>query len=230
MRTGRCLASLQVLRAQSCLCAFMLGATVVSTTSSPVWAASYFTLEPYVALAPLADEELAELRGGFFDIFGASIEFGAEVRTMVDGSLLFQTNFVQTAGGLVREQVFVPDPTLNLSALEGPIERPGLPTIVLVGGDKPPVSSVAPSLSGLNGTQGIVLTDASGITAALHQIGGRVITNGIVNTASSRNVQQELEATITLHGFSAFEHNMRVAQLYIGVRNALAEHRTALNR
>lgn len=61
-------------------------------------------------LEPLADEELADLRGGLLFAGGIAFEFGATVRTTIDGQPALETRLTWTPAGVVVE---------DLSALTG---------------------------------------------------------------------------------------------------------------
>jgi hypothetical protein len=61
-------------------------------------------------LEPLADEELADLRGGLLFAGGIAFEFGATVRTTIDGQPALETRLTWTPDGVVVE---------DLSALAG---------------------------------------------------------------------------------------------------------------
>jgi len=52
----------------------------------------------------LSNEELAEMRGGFFTAAGAKFDFGASVQTLVNGALALQTNLQWTPAGPVTTQ------------------------------------------------------------------------------------------------------------------------------
>jgi hypothetical protein len=51
------------------------------------------------------DSELAGMRGGFFTASGAQFDFGASIRTMVNGQLALQTNLKWTPAGPITQQL-----------------------------------------------------------------------------------------------------------------------------
>jgi hypothetical protein len=53
----------------------------------------------------VSDDELAQVRGGFFTASGANFDFGASVQTMVNGQLALQTNVQWTPAGAVTQQL-----------------------------------------------------------------------------------------------------------------------------
>ncbi|HEX5007279.1 MAG TPA: hypothetical protein VFV70_09215 [Hyphomonadaceae bacterium] len=61
-------------------------------------------------LAPLADDELSDLRGGLLFAGGIAFEFGAVVRTTIDGQPALETRLTWTPDGVIVE---------DLSALAG---------------------------------------------------------------------------------------------------------------
>lgn len=52
-------------------------------------------------LKPMADEELGELRGGFFTVDGLTFDFGAIVRTTIDGLPALESRLTWTPEGMV---------------------------------------------------------------------------------------------------------------------------------
>jgi hypothetical protein len=56
-------------------------------------------------LEPLADEELADLRGGLLFAGGIAFEFGATVRTTIDGQPALETRLTWTPDGIVVEDL-----------------------------------------------------------------------------------------------------------------------------
>ena len=54
---------------------------------------------------PVSNDELSQMRGGFFTAAGAQFDFGASVQTMVDGNLALLTNVQWTPAGAVTQQL-----------------------------------------------------------------------------------------------------------------------------
>jgi hypothetical protein len=57
------------------------------------------------AVRLVSDRELAGMRGGFFTASGAQFDFGASIRTMVNGKLALQTDLKWTAAGPITQQL-----------------------------------------------------------------------------------------------------------------------------
>lgn len=55
--------------------------------------------------AALSDDELADMRGGFLTAGGAQFDFGASIKTMVNGQLALQTSLQWTDAGAVTRQL-----------------------------------------------------------------------------------------------------------------------------
>jgi hypothetical protein len=53
----------------------------------------------------VSDDELSEMRGGFFTAAGAQFDFGASIQTLVNGKLALQTNLQWTPSGAVTQQL-----------------------------------------------------------------------------------------------------------------------------
>lgn len=70
---------------------------------------------PAFDLEPIADSELGDLRGGLFVIEGITFDFGAVVRTTIDGKPALETRLTWTPDGMVIEDLS----TLTAGALPG---------------------------------------------------------------------------------------------------------------
>jgi hypothetical protein len=53
----------------------------------------------------VSNDELSEMRGGFFTAAGAQFDFGASIQTLVNGKLALQTNVQWTQAGAVTQQL-----------------------------------------------------------------------------------------------------------------------------
>ena len=175
-------------------------------------------LSRYAGIEVLAADDIDDMRGGFIDAFGILVEFGAEIRTIIDGTPVFQTNLVMNqSGGFDRTLVFIPDPTVDLagSGVSSVLTSTGV-EVQLVGEIGSNLSDVLPSdvdLSGLDGTSGFVIQDGTGVTAILHDVEVGRLVNTIANTGSGRDVVQEMDVTVTLHNMGNFSDNARIERL-----------------
>ena len=173
-------------------------------------------LSLYDGIELLATDEMGGLRGGFISALGVPIQFGADVLTSIDGMPIFQTSFVLTDVGLERSMIYLPNPDLDMTGVTS-VEIPGGTVVEIVGGDTGVnVQDIMPDgvdLTGLNGTAGFVLIDDTGATAVLHDVATNGLTNVIANTASGLDIQQQLQATITLNDLGNLQSNARLEQL-----------------
>ena len=173
-------------------------------------------LSLYDGIELLATDEMGGLRGGFISALGVPIQFGADVLTSIDGMPIFQTSFVLTDVGLERSMIYLPNPDLDMTGVTS-VEIPGGTVVEIVGGDTGVnVQDIMPDgvdLTGLNGTAGFVLIDDTGATAVLHDVATDGLTNVIANTASGLDIQQQLQATITLNDLGNLQSNARLEQL-----------------
>ena len=60
---------------------------------------------PYIGVSTLTDAELAVQRGGFLTAGGVTLDFGADMKTYVDGQLALETTLNWTAQGATTEQI-----------------------------------------------------------------------------------------------------------------------------
>ncbi|QYF86852.1 hypothetical protein [Brevundimonas sp. PAMC22021] len=138
--------------------------------------------------APLASAELAELRGGFLVAGGIQLDFGAVVRTYVDGQLALESRLQWTDQGAVTSQ--------SLGSVPGAVDLAGAMDQALKAGL---------DIQALGSGQGVLLADGSGATALIQNIGRDGIQNVIVNNADGRNLRQEVEINLALPQLDALQ-------------------------
>lgn len=132
----------------------------------------------------MADDDMDEQRGGFA-AGGIEFGFGAVITTTVDGVPVMQTQLTWTDAGAVIERI--------IATLGQRLE------------DMSPQARAALGLEGLDGAGGIVIKDAQGVTAMVHNVTDGALQNILVNTASDRDIRQEIDVTLTLPGFEAIQ-------------------------
>lgn len=145
--------------------------------------------------APLSDEELAEQRGGF-TFQGLTVSLGAEIRTYLDGALVLQTNVNWNADGATTTQAVSADLT--------PATAAQLQAGILASG----------AISMRVGEAEVYLAN-QGQTAIMHRVDG-ALQNILLNTASNVSARQEVDATLDLGGYGAFN------QMLLGERMGMA--------
>ncbi len=133
------------------------------------------------------ESEMAQLRGGF-NIAGMEMDFGAELRSLIDDKvqLVTRLNFTRTGEPRILSQTF--------EDLTGAAIR-----VSPDSGLK--VTEVTPdnvNLSGLENFSGIALQDQQGFTAALHNISRNAILSGVISNASGKNIQQAIDVSVHL--------------------------------
>ena len=143
----------------------------------------------------LTDTELADLRGGFLVAAGVTFDFGAVVRTYVDGQLALESRLTWSETGATTQQVSGNIPgSLDLASAHDQALAAGL------------------DLRALQQGQGILLSDASGATALVQNIQGGV-QNLIINNADGRDLRQEVEITLTLPNLETLQRQYSVDRL-----------------
>jgi hypothetical protein len=95
-----------------CLAACVLGAVLAAGTA---WAQDRTDRVDVADLPSIADEALEDLRGGFFTVDGITFDFGAIVRTTVDGQPALETRLSWTPDGVMIQDLS----TLTSAALPG---------------------------------------------------------------------------------------------------------------
>lgn len=164
-------------------------------------AGSLSASDDQTAYPTLSDEELSRLRGGF-SLQGLELNFGAEIRTYLDGKLVLQTNINWNQDGASRAE-FVSD------ALSRP-DAAQLHAGALSGG------GINFSLSG----QQVFLAN-DGQTALLHRTEG-ALQNILLNTASNVDARQEVDATLDLANAGSYLDLARDARLADSLGSAMA--------
>jgi hypothetical protein len=137
-----------------------------------------------VALTPLRDEELRDIRGGLM-IAGLDLDFAAQVDVFANNVKVATTQLVlNSLGGIDSMTQFPNSPPGGLSVSsflhDGPI--------------------------GLNSLQGITITKGSGPRSfALHGINlGRTAT-AVINSINGISVKQVVNTTLTINNFAAVQ-------------------------
>lgn len=133
-------------------------------------------------LAPLPPEMLQDQRGGFV-LDGLTINFGAEIRTFLNGELVLQTNVSWINNQVTSTQI--------ASAALTPVDAEALRGGLLTG----PVSIAI-------GNERVFLAN-QGQTAIIQPTDG-TLQNILINTASNISARQEINASIDVGGYASF--------------------------
>lgn len=142
------------------------------------------------ALVP--DEDLDKLRGGFV-VSGLGINFGADIRTYVNGDLMLQTVLNWSDEGAHTTQTAAAGLSpVDVSALENGVLSNG--NIRMKVGDTP------------------VYLLNNGQTAIVHETANGV-QNMLINTANGFEAIQEVDATLTLSGYENFNSDMMMDRI-----------------
>lgn len=141
----------------------------------------------------IADAEMDGLRGGF-TVPGTNINvnLGAVVTTLMNGNPVLTTTVTWTDAGAIVDQTMA-DVGESLNEL-------------------PPEAIAALGLTGLDGAGGIVINDAAGITALVHNVTEGALQNIIVNSATGRDIKQDIDVTLTLPGFETIQNSLALEQ------------------
>ena len=138
----------------------------------------------------MADDELGGLRGGF-EVGGININFGATVTTILNGIPVLTTNITVTDAGRVVDQ-----------------------TIANVGTTLDELTDEGRAALGLDGlgedAAGIIIEDESGVTALVHNVTEGALQNIIVNSATGRDITQDIDITLDLPGFEFIQGELTV--------------------
>ena len=154
-------------------------------------------VDAFETLDIISNDELAGLRGGF-EIAGLQIDIGAYIRTFIDGIQVLES-MVNLTGSDVTGGL------LSVSTVRNAIEfKEGLQIVDSSTGGLAALRDQIPDqvdLGALNNASGVILNDSKGFTAALHQINRSQIISAVVNTASGRQLRQEVEVSVDIANF-----------------------------
>ncbi|WP_114817320.1 hypothetical protein [Brevundimonas bullata] len=141
----------------------------------------------------MTDAELADMRGGYLTAGGVVFDFGAIVRTYVDGALALETRLTWTPTGPITEQVTgdLPGWTTLIPGQFGGLDLTGLPA----------------------GANGLVLTDENGSTALVHNVLNGQLQNMVLNAANGRDIRQDMQVMLTLPNFEAMQRDYSLDRL-----------------
>jgi len=174
-------------------------ASLAADAESRSSASSRAYARPFDAIPTASPELLAALRGGL-RAGGLDLEFAANVRTLVNGTLVLESTTNLTPGGA----------TVTHSTMPGTSVDPA--TLSFISGLGNGQSSALPaSLAGLAGQTGVVIEDPSGITTALHSVTREQILGVLFTTASGQQIRQEINVDVTVANFGRFQEAARSA-------------------
>lgn len=145
--------------------------------------------------ATISDAELGDLRGGFLMAGGVTFDFGAVVRTYVNGQLALESRLTWTETGPATAQ--------SLGNIPGAVD---------LGAALDQALAAGLDINALQGGQGILLSDASGATALVQNIQSGV-QNLIINNADGRDLRQEVEVTLTLPNLETMQREYSLDRL-----------------
>ena len=169
----------------------------ITFTASGIGGAGGAGVDAFEALVIISNDELAGLRGGF-EISGLQIDIGAYIRTFIDGVQVLESMVNLTGSDAIGG---LPSVSTVLNAIDF---KDGLQIVDSSTGGLAGVRDQIPDqidLGALNNASGVILNDSKGFTAALHQITRSQIISAIVNTASGRQLRQEVEVSVDIANF-----------------------------
>jgi len=145
--------------------------------------------------------ELAGLRGGFA-VGGYDINFGAVVTTYINGTPALSTSVTWTDAGRVVSE--------TIGALGENIAN------------MTPEQRAALGLGDLNNAQGVVITDASGVTALVHNIADGALQNILINSGNGRDITQNVDVTLELPGFETMQGDISLQRFGMDIAADMA--------
>jgi hypothetical protein len=146
---------------------------------------AYADKDPWADLDVMDAAELSSNRGGIAIAPGIEVGFGAVVTTMVNGMPALQTQLTWTNTGAIVSQT-ITSAGQELSTLT-PAQRDAL------------------GLGGLDSAGGMIINDANGVTALVHNVTEGSLQNIILNNAGGRDITQHIDVTLELPGFEAMQ-------------------------
>ncbi|MGC3874131.1 hypothetical protein ACPF7Z_12770 [Halomonas sp. GXIMD04776] len=141
------------------------------------------------------------------------MSFGATLRTMIDNIRLETVMNISRAGANIVTQ------TLENTAIHDVASHPQRVSQVGPGTGQSVVELTPQSvnLMGMESFRGLVVEDAKGFTAALHNLTQEAILSTVVSNASGRDIRQQLDVRLDIHNMEA----LRAAQTRTRIANSL---------
>jgi hypothetical protein len=149
--------------------------------------------DPWAGVEVLADEAMADMRGGLRVTEDLDIGFGAVITTFADGAPVLTTQLTWTDAGAVVNQI-IGSVGQSIDSL-------------------PPHARTILGIEGVDSANGVVIADADGVTALMHNITDGALQNIIVNNANGRDLRQNINVTLTLPNFDAMQSRFDLERL-----------------
>jgi len=153
---------------------------------------------PFDAIPTVDPDRLAALRGGL-RAGGLDLAFTANVRTLVNGSLVLESTTNLTPGGTATQST-MPTAGMNPQTLSFVSGQGGAPS-----------GTLPANLAGLAGQTGVVVEDPTGLTTALHSVTREQILGVVFTSASNQQIRQEINVEVTVANFGRFQESARNA-------------------
>lgn len=169
--------------------ALLAGAALLAL-SSPAYAV---TADWGDGVEVMADEEMQGLRGGIAIAPGIDVNFAAVITTSVNGVPALTTQLTWTDVGAFVEQ--------TVGSVGQQIDQ------------LTPEQQHALGVDGLANGNGVVIADANGVTALVHNVTEGALQNIIINNATGRDLSQSVDVTLTLPGFETMQNSLIVEHL-----------------
>ncbi|MBI5040607.1 MAG: hypothetical protein HZB57_05235 [Gammaproteobacteria bacterium] len=186
-------------------------------------------------LQVISTDELQALRGGF-EFAGLQFDFGANLRTFVDGRLALETIIKYTETGVLTQHLpasptntpgrTAPAPTVAGTGSPATTSPPatgnaagggtqGSVQVLGAGQGPSPADLYLPNidLSAMKDATGVLINDRKGAVLALHEATRDRITSMVVNQATGRDIRQEVDINVTIQNFRQFQDALRGAIL-----------------
>jgi hypothetical protein len=141
----------------------------------------------------VGDDELSEMRGGFFTAEGAQFDFGANVQTLINGQLALETTLNWTSTG---------------ASIQHGFGQGGLGTVPAIVSDGVLATSAG---TGGGAQQGIPIVTgmaASSPTVTFANIAGGQIQNILINRADNQTISQNTNIVFTIYNFAAWQEQL----------------------
>lgn len=145
----------------------------------------------------LGEDELASVRGGLAIPLGLDIDFGAVVRTYVDGALALESKLNWTKGGPQTEVSTPAEARLIDNAAAAGLSAPA--------GD----------------WTGVVVPGDGGETMVLQDVTADRIANLVVNTANNREVRQDITVDLGIADLEQMQADFAGQQLQLRLQDAI---------
>jgi hypothetical protein len=166
------------------------------------------TSDAFAGAEPVAAADLETERAGFVTAAGITFDFGATVKTTVDGQLALVSTLQLNSMSQVTQTTWV-NPALTNATVIQPGDGQSLSALTGL------------SVDGVQNANGVVLKNGNGVTAVLADVSPTSIQSLVLNTANGQTISETTTVNLTLPNFAAMQTQFVQSGLVSGLNSSI---------